>query len=189
MTSANELEEWARKNIDWKDREEFVGVFMADQLADASAALRRSGARVKSLIFNYDPAGKPGSHWVAARITPRELEWFDSYGQRPDGDDPVLRDRTQFTRWCEKNAPRGLYKYNTLDFQALESAVCGQYALWFCKHGLPDADSPAWRPFYTQPGFIPQHVKGLPSLWRQDQTVAKARDDLIRELVQIRRAP
>jgi hypothetical protein len=184
MTTADQLEGWARQNIDDGRRAEFVGVYMSDQLADASAALRKSSAHTRSLIFNYDPAGKPGSHWVGVRITPSKLEWFDSYGQRPDADDGVLRDRTGFRAWCEKNSPRGYFLWNSLDFQALDSAVCGQYALFFCKNGLPDASNPAWKPFRQLPWTTPESrgIKGLPSV---NQEAAKARDDLIRELVRL----
>lgn len=184
MTSASQLEDWARHNVDDGHRAEFVGVFMADQLAEASAALRHSAARARSLIFNYDPAGKPGSHWVGVRVLPNKLEWFDSYGQRPDADDGVLHDRTGFRAWCEKNAPRGIYQWNSLDFQALDSAVCGQYALYFCQHGLPDADNPAWEPFHRLPWTIPR-TRGVMSLPAVNQEAARARDQLIRELVHI----
>lgn len=158
---------------------------MSDQLADAARALHRSPAEERSVIFNVDPSNKLGSHWVAARLTPSTLEWFDSYGLPPDGDDPVLHDRTHFREWCERLAPRGGYEWNHLDFQALSSAVCGQYALWFCRHGLPDADHPAWRSFYQLPGAFPHRIRGLSGLWRQDQSVAAARDGIIRELVRL----
>jgi TPR repeat protein len=36
-------------------------------------------------------------------------------------------------------------RYNDQDVQSIASDVCGLYACYFCKHGLPQTNKKAWR--------------------------------------------
>lgn len=181
MSSSDQLERWAKKHIG----ESFRGVFCSDELAKAGTALHRGRDHFeRSIIFNYDPTTRPGSHWIAIRITPTTLEYFDSYGQKPDAADDVLRDRTHFLEFCEQHAPRGTWTYNQLDLQALDSGTCGHYCLWFCKNGPPDPKNTDWLPIF-EAGGQPPTVKNPMGLRRVDQTAAARRDAEITRLVRL----
>jgi len=68
----------------------FLGVFSSDTLPTAFLP-------GQSLVANYDPAHKPGSHWVAMKRAPSgEGQWFDSFGPPPDAENNILHDRTSF---------------------------------------------------------------------------------------------
>ena len=182
MSSLGQLEEWAAKNIP-----HFVGVFMSDELEQVPL---RPNAPLQSMIFNYDPSTKPGSHWVGVRVVrgsdgKRTAEWFDSYGTRPDGDDQVLHDTTHFMRWLKSKA--ATVKRSLYDLQALETTVCGHYSLWFCKNGEPLISTPAWRPFFEitpVPTFGAVNTKLLHQTPAQ-KDAARKRDSLIAKLVRL----
>lgn len=167
MSSDAQLAEWARENVDAPGESQFVGVFMSDEVHMAENALWQSRARFKSVIFNYDPRGKAGTHWVAARFERSGPgEWFDSYGTPPDWDDKILHDNTHFRDFMKRMSTRGVFSANTIDLQAIETNVCGHYALWFCKHGMPDRKNKAWRALLAEAD-------------------RKKRDAMIRELVKL----
>ena len=72
------------------------------------------------LIANTDPHDQPGTHWVAMYFeSPRESEFFDSYGFPPETynmDTYILREVTY---------------YNDKPLQGLNSDVCGDYCLFY----------------------------------------------------------
>lgn len=91
---------------------------------------------------------------MAFRIQGAKAFWFDSYGMPPDnteenilmyapGDKP-----TNFLRYFKQSGVEN-YVYNSFDLQSVGSEVCGLYACYFCKHGLPDLNPNAWS-FFTK---------------------------------------
>lgn len=95
---------------------QFAGVFASDTLP------RTLKCKPALLIANLDPISKPGSHWVAIRIgCDGKGEYFDSYGLPPY----VPKLRRYLDRKCRS------WRYNTVDLQALNSTVCGQYCAMF----------------------------------------------------------
>ena len=94
----------------------FRGVFASDQLPKSAVP------RPSALVFNTDPASKPGRHWVAISITRREeAEYFDSYGQPPQ--------LPRVKSFLRRNASR--IHRNRRPLQGPLSAVCGQYCIFF----------------------------------------------------------
>jgi len=120
----------------------FRGVFASDTLPDTI----RPG---ESLIVNYDPEGRPGSHWVGMFHAPTgEGLYFDSFGQPPDADDLILHDKTHLGAWLRHNTSKPM-RWNHDDLQALSSKTCGDWAAAFVLAGaLPQdrAGSKIWRP-------------------------------------------
>ena len=142
MSTTTQLEHWASKNIP-----HFLGVFAADTLPDPEVAAQNAPT---AFVVNYDPHELPGSHWVACRIAPHAVEWFDSFGLAPDADDIILGHKTKFRGWLEAVCHRlGLMEFiwNTADLQALSARTCGNYALWFAQHG----SSKGWEKFGPSP--------------------------------------
>jgi hypothetical protein len=123
----------------------FLGVFASDKLP-------LNPSFNSSLIVNYSKSGERGSHWVAMRgLNTNNSEYFDSYGFDPDDDDLLLGTTTKFKQYLSKNS-KGNYTVNMLNFQQLTSDVCGEYAAWFIKYGLPELSyngkiivNPKWR--------------------------------------------
>jgi hypothetical protein len=101
----------------------FEGVFASDTLPHA---LHR---RPSLLIVNTDPISKGGSHWLAIYISCEgKGEFFDSYGLPPY----VPQIRSFLDKRCKS------WRYNTVDLQAVNTTVCGQYCvmyLLFKAHG------------------------------------------------------
>ena len=79
---------------------------------------------VQAFIGNSDPSGSPGTHWYATYFTPKQCDWWDSYGFPPD----VYGLR----RFCTQGRRRLVY--NTKTIQAYDSDVCGQHCLFFLWH-------------------------------------------------------
>lgn len=92
---------------------EFLGVFARDRLPTVTSY-------PSCFVANTDVAGQPGMHWVAFYVEhPTHMEFFDSYGNHPSFYDFDTR---------------SLIHYNTMQFQALDSAVCGHYCIYFLHH-------------------------------------------------------
>ena len=136
MTSSVQLTD-ALRNV-----KGFRGVFASDTLPDTF----RPG---ESLIVNYDPLGRPGSHWVAMKHAPSgEGLYFDSFGQPPDSEDIILHDQTHLGAWLCHHTSKPM-RWNHDDLQAPSSKTCGDWAATFILAGaLPQdrADSKIWRP-------------------------------------------
>lgn len=97
-------------------------------------------------IVNYQKTSEPGDHWVAFRKNGTHVDWFDSYGLKPDADDLVLHDKTRFRSYLRSHGVKTI-KSNNWDLQQLQSEVCGHYACWFGLAGLPSATNPMWNGF------------------------------------------
>ena len=117
-----------------QDVPDFTGVYPSDRLPDI-----KSG----SFIVNYDPHNRPGSHWVAARITPHgEAQYFDSFGLPPDAGDLILRESTNFTKYLLDRSKKLIY--NRFPLQNIRDEVCGRYAVFFIRHGMTSHTNHAW---------------------------------------------
>lgn len=81
-----------------------------------------------SFIVNYDPSSKGGSHWIAITRTHGVVNYFDSMGGSPDGDDSILHDQTHFRQWLQIY-PR--YTVNRIQYQKLTADTCGEWASCF----------------------------------------------------------
>ncbi len=97
-------------------------------------------------IVNYDTSRKEGSHWIAVMF-PKDYdaEYSDSFGQKPDADDAILRDKTNFKKVLKKYSSTGEYTYNNLKLQDLKTSVCGCYASLTIRHGLPNVKNEFWK--------------------------------------------
>lgn len=83
----------------------------------------------KGFITNTEPSTRPGQHWVAFVIwTPREIEFFDSYGMTPGFYSSALQE--YFDRF-DRRRP-----LNRKDVQSIDTAVCGQWCLYWLWHRL-----------------------------------------------------
>lgn len=109
-----------------------------------------------TLIINHSPCSGEGTHWVACQIRGTRAYWFDSFGQPPDShlEDALLGPTRNFQDWLSSiGIDPGNVTYNATDLQSTGSDVCGLYACYFCKHGLPSLNPRAWRflsPDYTK---------------------------------------
>jgi hypothetical protein len=94
----------------------FIGVFASDTLP------RVIGSTPALLIVNTDPISKPGTHWQAIAINKDGCgEFFCSFGLPPY----IPHIRKFMDRMCTS------WRHNTLDLQAIDSTVCGQYCVLF----------------------------------------------------------
>jgi len=106
----------------------FLGVFAADEVADAVAA---DAEIATCFIANTDPAEKPGEHWIAffydhPRCRPRCLYFFDSYGETATDYGFIIHG--------------SLIRSNPHHLQGLNSKVCGEYCMLYLilrAHGVP----------------------------------------------------
>jgi hypothetical protein len=78
------------------------------------------------------------------------VEYFDSYGFKPDHDDKILGVKTRFREFIDKhNMNRQPPRFNRYDLQSYGTDVCGEYCAWFIKNGLPfgldGRVNPPWR--------------------------------------------
>lgn len=98
-------------------RNYFLGVFPSDQLP------RRIHRYPACFICNVDKSTEPGSHWVAFYLTlPEEVEFFDSYGNKPTFFEGTLSNyASHFSRVL----------FNPLVLQTNVTAVCGQYCVFY----------------------------------------------------------
>jgi len=96
-----------------------LGVFAADKIPKT---LRNQSG----FITNTDPHQKPGKHWLAFFYDNEVLECFDSYGLSPEHYSQSFKSlTTNFSK----------LKVNTKRIQSRDTAVCGQYCLFYlmCK--------------------------------------------------------
>ena len=76
-------------------------------------------------IFNNEPSTEAGMHWLAFYFPEKgQSEFFDSYGFPPEFYTP------NFTK-CIKNSKRHI---NTKLLQSMDTAVCGDYSLFYLWH-------------------------------------------------------
>lgn len=73
-------------------------------------------------VFNTDPRGQPGEHWIAIYLTfDQKGEYFDSYGLPPL--------QHQFLSFLKKHSLT--WAYNDITVQSLTSDVCGEYCIFY----------------------------------------------------------
>lgn len=149
MSSGHQIAAWAaaHKVVG------FVGVFCADQLPTERP---RPGQRI-ALVINHSRCGwGDGTHWLAAVLWDDArrggmcCDWFDSYGVGPDAkvEEAVMTPRMpppNFSAWLRgMGVSPARLTWNTRDLQSVASDVCGNYACYFLKHGLPQFNPAAW---------------------------------------------
>jgi hypothetical protein len=110
-----------------KDVNGFIGVYASDILPEV-------GLSNFSLISNYDPSFKPGSHWIAIQAVRDYIYYFDSMGMPPDADDLILNDKTNFKEWINHHSFGRKFKYNHHQYQKLGTETCGEWAALFIKN-------------------------------------------------------
>jgi hypothetical protein len=80
------------------------------------------------MVVNLDPAGEPGSHWVAIFApSPERVLHFDSYAQEPKGE--ILAYLRKFPA----------ITVNDFVVQSVISSVCAHYCVYFlheCCRGV-----------------------------------------------------
>ena len=100
-------------------KKSFAGVYAIDQLPLVTVK-----DYPKSFVINTDPKTLPGTHWIAVYFTDKmNGEFFDSYGQHPNGYD------RNFIDVIERNALE--WTYNEKRLQSPFSTVCGQYCIYY----------------------------------------------------------
>lgn len=141
MSTGNQLAAWCKKH----HVKGFSGVFCSDELPETLPDDGFAG------VINHSPCNSRtgGTHWLACRIDNHTAYWYDSYGLPPtnkletvemgpeDGD-------PHFDAWLTKLGVTNTY-YNARDMQSVGTDVCGLYACYFLKHGLPAQSPGAWR--------------------------------------------
>jgi len=140
-TSNLQLEAWCKLH----DVSGFQGVFSSNTVTSPWQP------KNACWIINHSPDNSPsgGSHWVSCRVKGNHCDWFDSYGLPPhaplenvlmgSSSDPPPR----FDRWLASMGVRSV-TYNDRDIQSVASEVCGLYACFFAKNGLPQENRAAW---------------------------------------------
>jgi hypothetical protein len=169
MTDNVQLQRFINKNIKLLQQagKSFLGVHASNDLPNVGNHTNAC------LIVNYSPMNKNSEgHWCTISdlnsTKNKNAYWFDSYGKKPDADDQVLDDSTNFTDYLVKNSKFGNYDYNHIDFQGYNDDVCGEYALISILYGPPEEGHYIW--------------KKLKSI-----TDPKERDQFVRKFIGIRK--
>jgi hypothetical protein len=104
----------ALKNHPWT-KQYTLGVFPSDMLPTTVP-------RPSCLVFNLDPADKPGSHWCAIYIDAAgAVDYFDSYGLEPSVPHVI--------KWLQLNGVKVNINHRVV--QGVLSSSCGQHCLYF----------------------------------------------------------
>ena len=106
----------------------FKGVFAIDQLNQIPITGKE---KEFSFIMNTVPISIPTGHWVAVRIEPDVLEYYDSFGE-----DPSKQFLKNIRPVLKKYGPNNIYQFkiNHVKFQRNNSNNCG----WFAQKFLYD---------------------------------------------------
>lgn len=85
--------------------------------------------------------GGPGTHWIAAYLTPKEAFYFDSFGVVAPSD---------VEQWFKQLGYPGYYQ-NEFDIQSFESTKCGNWCVLFAS-AIYNSRSPrsAYKSFLNQ---------------------------------------
>lgn len=83
-----------------------------------------------SWVMNLDTSNEPGSHWVAVLITPKSVEYSDSFGDHPT---PSVQERIVAAgkRLWPDNVKT--LKINKIQRQSETSSTCGFHAMKFIR--------------------------------------------------------
>ena len=122
-----------------KDQDGWDGVYAADKLPQVLP----STTTVTSYIVNSATAASKGQHWLAIRVLPNEVEFFDSYGQSP-WQYPLIY------AWI-KNLKRPRIVYVNHRIQG-DRAYCGAYCFYYLSE-RPFAPS-LYATFFDNPRFV-----------------------------------
>lgn len=141
MSTGLQLSAWCKK----QGVKNFHGVFSSNTLPTPYQP------HDACFIVNHSPTTSPsgGSHWLACRIQGNKAQWFDSYGMPPHAvlENEMMGSRSDakphFDEWLKRCGVEHV-SYNEHDLQSVTSDVCGQYACYFCAHGLPAKGNRAW---------------------------------------------
>lgn len=140
-TTGLELDKWCKKH----NVAAFEGVFCSDTVPTPWRP------RNFCAIVNHSPCDSPtgGTHWLGCRVQGRNATWFDSYGAGPHSwlENKYMGPRDphpHFDDWLKAMGVTHVEHHDT-DIQSLTSHVCGQYACWYAKYGLPSKNKRAWR--------------------------------------------
>uniref|UniRef100_A0ABD2VUF9 Ubiquitin-like protease family profile domain-containing protein n=1 Tax=Trichogramma kaykai TaxID=54128 RepID=A0ABD2VUF9_9HYME len=110
-----------------------VGVYAADRVP-------RNVSLPACLIINCDTSDQPGSHWIALYIDKYASGiYFDSFGLPPTN----THHKERIHRICKKI----IYNYKCL--QSLDSAVCGEYCIFFLYHISKNNDLNAFLNYFN----------------------------------------
>ena len=116
--SSDELTQLATSDILLNSQ--FQGVFPSD-------ILPKIEKYPAGFIFNNEPSTEAGMHWLAFYFPDKgHSEFFDSYGFPPEVYTP------NFTKFI-KNTKRHI---NTQTLQSMDTAVCGDYSLYYLWHRI-----------------------------------------------------
>jgi len=138
-TTGAQLDAWCKKN----NVVGYRGVFCSDTVP---TPFRPKNA---CFIVNHSVCASGGSHWLACRVQGSHCNWFDSYGLKPDNqlEDEYMTKKgfpqPKFVDWLSNMGVETL-QYNDRDLQSVTTEVCGLYACYFAKHGMPFNNNPAW---------------------------------------------
>jgi hypothetical protein len=184
MTSTGELSTWCKRH----GVSNFIGVFCSN---DVPYIKTKPGNNV-CFIVNHSPCNSVtgGTHWLACRIEGTHANWFDSFGFPPTSQlennnmSPPGEAPPQFDLMLKKFGVK-TFSYNTLDLQSITSDVCGLYAAYFCKHGLPLRKVGVYKLGGDIPYDVTYHLKLLSSPWSFVTGNVKKNDDAIKRLVRI----
>ena len=103
----------------------FKGVFPSNRLPK-----RTQLSYPACCIANYDPAGKPGRHWVAFYLPggkQEHNEYYDGYGLPP-----LIEDFTDFLS--------DGFIYNRVTVQSFGTKTCGLHAVYYLQHRIKGED-------------------------------------------------
>lgn len=104
------------------EKKDFIGTFALDTLPKFS----ESDAESYNFIVNTQPMTNPTvGHWIAMRVTPDVVEYYDPLGLRPS---PQMK--TALKRAIGFNGKRQ-FKINRMQDQSITSSNCGWFAMRF----------------------------------------------------------
>jgi hypothetical protein len=81
----------------------------------------------RAVVLNLDAHDKPGSHWVALYVTPKTVEYFDSFAEEPPAKVDV--EIQKFVKRYSRDMLQ--YKINSVKQQRTNSDNCGYFAMKF----------------------------------------------------------
>ena len=107
----------------------FLGCYYADKLPTIPG-------KNSNIIANYCNSYNDNNevaHWVALINLNSEngcpTMYFDSFGNRPDGDDAILGVKTNFKDYMRRNSNGGSYTSNNVDVQCDRGVSCGHFCV------------------------------------------------------------
>lgn len=125
----------------------FIGVIARDEIGKLVKHIKHFAKEKKPFgwIMNTDPAGKPGTHWVAIIVKPNDsVNYYDSFGMPAP---PDIAKNLKKVVDITKPTTLMKFKENKIKSQSVTSDNCG----WFCMKFISDMLS--GKPFIECTGF------------------------------------